>query len=124
GEALQQAAVRTACHDTRLPPLGADELQYCSVDVTLLHSFQSVSAAGRDRAACVEIGRHGLRVQHRERAGLLLPSVAVEYGWTTEQFLGQVCRKAGLPAQSWLSDEVQLTTFEGASIQRTFRTEV
>lgn len=124
GEALQQAAVRTACHDTRLPPLGADELQYCSVDVTLLHSFQSVSAAGRDRAACVEIGRHGLRVEHRERAGLLLPSVAVEYGWTTEQFLGQVCRKAGLPAQSWLSDEVQLTTFEGASIQGTFRTEV
>jgi hypothetical protein len=32
---------------------------------------------------------------------LLLPQVAVEWGWTREQFLAQTCRKAGLSPDAW-----------------------
>ena len=33
--------------------------------------------------------------------GLLLPQVAVEYGWDRETFLRQTCQKAGLPIDAW-----------------------
>ena len=35
------------------------------------------------------------------RRGLLLPQVATEWGWTSDQFLRQTCRKAGLADDAW-----------------------
>lgn len=111
-DALVQAAVRTATEDTRLPTISSTELPFFSVDVNLLHSFRRVEARGRERLARVEVGRHGLRIQRGDRAGLLLPSVPVENGWDGETYLRQVCRKAGLPTSAWESDDVELVTFE------------
>ena len=111
-DALVQAAVRTATEDTRLPTISPTELPFLSVDVNLLHSFRRVEARGRDRLSRVEVGRHGLRIQRGDRAGLLLPSVPVENGWDGETYLRQVCRKAGLPTSAWESDDVELVTFE------------
>jgi AMMECR1 domain-containing protein len=33
---------------------------------------------------------------------VLLPQVAVENGWDREQFLEQLCLKAGLPGNCWV----------------------
>ena len=115
-EALQHAAARTATQDVRLPPISASELPYLTLDVTLLHSFQPITAAGSERIAQVEIGRHGLQIQRGNHGGLLLPVVAVEHGFDAEQFLQQTCRKAGLPATAWLDGDIQISTFEGLSI--------
>jgi AmmeMemoRadiSam system radical SAM enzyme/AmmeMemoRadiSam system protein B/AmmeMemoRadiSam system protein A len=111
-DALVQAAVRTATEDTRLPTISPTELPFLTVDVNLLHSFRRVEARGRERLSRVEVGRHGLRIQRGDRAGLLLPSVPVENGWDGETYLRQVCRKAGLPTSAWESDDVDLVTFE------------
>ena len=37
------------------------------------------------------------------KRGLLLPQVAVEWGWDAEAFLSQTCHKAGLPLDAWKS---------------------
>jgi uncharacterized protein (TIGR00296 family) len=47
------------------------------------------------------IGVHGLVVEQGARKGLLLPQVAMEWGWTPEQFLRQTCAKAGLSPDAW-----------------------
>jgi uncharacterized protein (TIGR00296 family) len=47
------------------------------------------------------IGVHGLVAEQGRFRGLLLPQVAIEWGWTAEQFLCQTCVKAGLPADAW-----------------------
>jgi hypothetical protein len=44
---------------------------------------------------------HGLVAEHEGRRGLLLPQVAIEWGWTPEQFLRQTCVKAGLADDAW-----------------------
>jgi AmmeMemoRadiSam system radical SAM enzyme/AmmeMemoRadiSam system protein B/AmmeMemoRadiSam system protein A len=111
-DALVQAAVRTATEDTRLPTISPTELPFLTVDVNLLHNFRRIDARGRERLARVEVGRHGLRIQRGDRAGLLLPSVPMENGWDGETYLRQVCRKAGLPTSAWESDDVELVTFE------------
>ena len=33
--------------------------------------------------------------------GVLLPQIARQSGWTAEEFLAQVCRKAGLGPEGW-----------------------
>jgi AmmeMemoRadiSam system protein B len=64
----------------------------------------------------VQIGKHGLQIARGESRGLLLPGVATENGLNAEQFLEQVCMKAGLPPTAWREDDTVLWTFEGKSI--------
>ncbi len=111
-DALRGAAQRTATDDQRLAPISATELRYLDVDVSLLHSFHAIRAEGSERCAKVEIGRHGLTIQHGQSGGLLLPNVAVENGWDSLTLLRQVCRKAGLPSHAWQDGEAALQTFE------------
>ena len=56
-------------------------------------------------------GRHGLMIQLGTQRGLLLPQVATEHGWDARTFLGETCRKAGLPADAWERGAV-LESFE------------
>ncbi|NLX56679.1 MAG: AmmeMemoRadiSam system radical SAM enzyme [Planctomycetaceae bacterium] len=116
-EALQNAAHRTATSDMRLPPISPAELPHLHVAVSILHDFRPVTEPGPERLRAVEVGRHGLRIQHGEAAGLLLPVVAVENGWDAETFLRQVCRKAGLPVRAWQDDAARLQTFEAVLIE-------
>ena len=118
--ALQQAAVRTAKEDTRLPEISPTELPYLDVDVSLLHGFQPIQEKGEQRATAVEVGRHGLQIRRGKNAGLLLPSVAREQGYNAVEFLRQLCRKAGLPATAWLDDETQIEVFETFSVAGPF----
>ncbi|MHB0955351.1 MAG: AmmeMemoRadiSam system radical SAM enzyme [Pirellulaceae bacterium] len=111
-EALQNAAHRTACNDTRLPPISPSELPYLHMHVSLLHDFQPITQTGAARAQAVSVGTHGLTIQRGDSGGLLLPSVAAENEWDGETFLRHVCRKAGLPTTAWQDDEAKLQTFE------------
>ena len=38
--------------------------------------------------------------------------MAVECGWSAEEFLKHVCLKAGLPARAWQEPGTELETFE------------
>lgn len=116
-DGLRRAAGRTATDDHRFPPVSLVELPHLDVEVWLLGASTPVATRGRDRIAAVTIGRHGLTIASGERSGLLLPGVAVEQGWSSEEFLSQVCIKAGLPSDAWLDDESQLATFEGWSMR-------
>lgn len=112
-EAVTEAALRTAASDPRFPPIGAEELDQLTVDVTLLHDFRPITASGRERINQIEIGRDGLRIRRGEQAGLLLPVVAIEHKMDVQQFLEAVCRKAGLPRDAWLDPQTRIEAFQG-----------
>ncbi len=110
-KALQHAAHRTARDDVRVPPISMTEVAELDLSVNVLFGSERIEATGRDRAAAVEVGRHGLSIQGNGQSGLLLPGVAVENGWDAEAFLRHVCRKAGLATTAW-EDAPSLSTFE------------
>ena len=120
GNALSQSAIRTATEDARLPTISRTELPHLDVDVSLLFGFQPIEAKGDDRVHAVEPGRHGLQINMGNNGGLLLPSVAIEQGYDAEEFLRQLCRKAGLPDTAWKDDAATIQTFETSSIPGTF----
>ena len=122
--ALLQAGHRTAVSDQRFPPVAAHELRDLTLDVTILFNFETIHEVGEARTKVVEVGKHGLKIIHQKRSGLLLPIVAVEHQWDARTFLEQVCRKAGLPSNAWLQPDSQLLRFEGRLIEGPFSSTV
>ena len=118
--ALLQAGHRTAASDQRFPPVATSELPGLTLDVTILFNFETIHEIGEVRASAVEVGKHGLKIIHSGRSGLLLPIVAVEHQWDARTFLEQVCRKAGLSSNAWLQSDSQLLRFEGRLIEGPF----
>jgi AmmeMemoRadiSam system protein A len=96
GELIAQCAIAAASEDPRFVPVSAAELPELEIELSILGPLEAITSP-----ADIEIGQHGLVVQHDARRGLLLPQVATEWNWNGETFLAQTCRKAGLPLDAW-----------------------
>jgi uncharacterized protein len=94
--AVYLSAAAAATDDPRFSPLEPAELDRVTLEISLLGPAEPL-----DDPARLEIGRHGLIVEHARARGLLLPQVAVERGWGPEEFLAHTCCKAGLPPDAW-----------------------
>ncbi|MAE67177.1 MAG: hypothetical protein CMJ18_23195 [Phycisphaeraceae bacterium] len=113
GEMLRQVAVDTAASDQRFPSIAGQELTRLALDISLMHSPRVVEATGEDRIDEITVGTHGLVIHHQRGRGLLLPHVATEAGWDSKTFLDSVCRKAGLPPDTWRRDSsARIMTFQ------------
>lgn len=95
-DALAHAAASAATADPRFPAVTPGELANVYVEISVLSALCAVQDPSE-----VRVGTHGLHVSKDGRRGLLLPQVAVEFGWDRETFLRQVCVKAGLPPDAW-----------------------
>jgi AmmeMemoRadiSam system protein A len=96
-----------AFEDPRFRPLAAAEQDDLELEISVLGPVERCPDP-----QLVEIGRHGLIMRQGGRQGLLLPQVPVEWGWDREQFLGQTCRKAGLPATAWRQPQTEIYWYE------------
>jgi AmmeMemoRadiSam system protein A len=105
-QAVQRMAIASAVDDPRFPPVTADEVAQLHIEISALTPLTPI------RPEEVVVGRHGLMITHRGRAGLLLPQVPAEQGWNREAFLRWTCRKAGLPDDAWASPDAELKGFE------------
>lgn len=104
-------SAQSACHDPRFPPLSRKEAERCTVEVTILTPPEPVDKSRIPD--CIEIGRDGLIIRFGRRSGVLLPQVAEEWGWTKEEYLAQLCLKAGLPTDAWTFSDAELYSFQG-----------
>lgn len=95
---VARCARDSATRDPRFPPMTLDELPGARLEISVLGPLEATDPSD-ERA--IEVGRHGLVVEKGVCRGLLLPQVAVEWGWTREEFLRQTCQKAGLPPDAW-----------------------
>jgi AmmeMemoRadiSam system protein A len=104
-EVVTEMAVAAASQDTRFAAVSARDLPDLVIEISVLEAPAAI------RPEAVEAGRHGLIVQLGGRAGLLLPQVASELGWTREELLEGVCRKAGLRRGAWKEPACRLEAF-------------
>jgi len=112
--ALANAAISAAVHDPRFPPVTKKEFDGLVVEITVLTEPKEVKV--NDRKEMLEkivVGKHGLIIEYGPFSGLLLPQVPVEYKWSSEEFLAQVCWKAGLSPDMWLDKNALVYSFEG-----------
>jgi AmmeMemoRadiSam system protein A len=100
---MTQAA---ASRDRRVAAIASSELSEILIDISVLSPLQPVSDPLR-----LEIGTHGLYVESGGKRGVLLPQVAVQYGWDMETFLSQTCIKAGLRNSAWKEPGAKVSSF-------------
>jgi len=98
---VQDSAVSAAVEDPRFLPLTLEELEETTIEISVLSPLTRVWNASE-----IQVGRDGLFIHLGGRSGLLLPQVAAENGWDTDEFLRAVCRKAGLPEDAWQGSDL------------------
>ena len=104
---VSEFALRAAFEDPRFAPLTEHELAECRIEISVLTAPEPIASPEE-----VEIGRHGLILELGARRGLLLPQVAIEWGFGAERFLDELSRKAGLSPGAWRRPEAKLWTFQ------------
>ena len=90
-------AVAAATRDSRFPPISVEELD----DVKIKVSVYLTNVYRITDLAEFELGKHGIILRKGERGATYLPEVPVEAGWTKEEEMEHLCRKAGLPQGAW-----------------------
>ncbi len=105
-QTIREMALAAAFNDPRFPELGAHEWPEIEVELSVLTPLREI-----EDPDVVEVGKHGLLIRNASSSGLLLPQVAVEYGWSREEFLAHTCNKAGLVDDCWRRSGTRLYIF-------------
>jgi AmmeMemoRadiSam system protein A len=106
GDTVQEMAVAAAFHDPRFPSVKSEEIRDLNFEISVLSPLQKIKNADE-----IKVGTHGLYIVRGYNSGLLLPQVAIEYGWDQETFLRETCFKAGLPPKAWKDKETDIYIF-------------
>ena len=113
GGAIIDCAIAAAFEDPRFPPLEKGELEHVTLEVSVLSVPEEVEVKKPEEyLRKIKVGRDGLIINYGYSSGLLLPQVPVEWNWNEEEFLCQVCEKAGLPRKMWHSPSAKISRFE------------
>src|ERR1051326_2799666 len=105
-ETVRLASAKAALEDTRFSPILPEELPDVWIELSVLLPMERITGIEE-----IEIGRHGVVVDSGRLRGLLLPQVAVEYGWSRGRFVGGTARKAGLSFNAWNERGVTVSVF-------------
>jgi len=98
-EGVISNTISASSNDPRFSPVRESELKDISIEISVLTPMVEFSSLDE-----IEIGRDGLYIEKGGRRGLLLPQVAVEWGWNKKEFLEETCLKAGLSRNAWQKD--------------------
>ncbi|WP_440990585.1 TIGR00296 family protein [Haloarchaeobius baliensis] len=109
GHVIVDAAIEAASEDSCGSEVTPTELSSLTVSVCCVCNVVLTD----DPVADMELGTHGVAIDTGSERGWLYPTVPVEHGWSEAEYLGRVCRKAGLPPMAWQQEDVMVTLFEG-----------
>ena len=116
-DGLQEYAIIAGTRDHRFPPIRSSELPELNCGISLLHSFE-------DAKDCLdwEVGKHGIRLFIDGYSATYLPEVASEQGWTKEETLESLARKAGYPKRfdSSLYSRARVQRYQSAKLKVTW----
>ena len=107
------ASIAAATQDPRFPPVNKNELAEIIFEVSILTPPVEIKVQKpKDYLNVIKVGRDGLILKWKDGSGLLLPQVPVELNWDTEEYLANLCYKAGAPPDIWLMSDSKLFSFQ------------
>ena len=103
-DATKNASLSAAFNDPRFPPLTNNELQNIKIEISYLSPFEEIPAKTKEELlSSITLGTNGILLKKGFSSALFLPQVATEWGFSKEEFLTNLCVKAGLNAKAWQS---------------------
>ena len=117
-DGIRRNALNAAFHDFRFNPVGADELEQLHVEVSVLSEPKPLPFATPEdllhrlkpfQDGVILEGPGGARSTFLPQVWQQLPDV--------EQFLGHLCRKAGLAETTWRDGTLRVSTYQVQSFE-------
>lgn len=117
-DGIRRQAINAAFHDHRFDPVTVAELPLLHIEVSVLTEPQALDYQGADHLLeLLRPGVDGVILQGPGGASAtFLPQVWRQLP-APEQFLGHLCRKAGLTEGAWRSGTVRILTYEVQSFE-------
>ena len=113
GYSIIDSAIAAATQDPRFPPVPKEELGDIIFEVSILTIPKEIEVMDpKEYLNIIKIGRDGLILKWRFGSGLLLPQVPVELKWDVEEYLANLCYKAGAPLDTWLMPDSKILAFQ------------
>ncbi len=111
-DSVKRNAANAAFHDSRFSPLMADELLEVEIDISILNQPQVLEySSAQDLIEKLRPGIDGVILSLGSARATFLPQVWAQLP-TVEQFLGHLCRKAGLSERAWRDLNPQVETYQ------------
>jgi AmmeMemoRadiSam system protein B/AmmeMemoRadiSam system protein A len=95
-QAVLENGFNAARNDQRFLPVTPDELSDLEVEVSVLSTPRPIESYDQ-----LVVGEQGVILSKDGHQAVFLPEVAPEQGWTREDTLSHLARKAGLPVDAW-----------------------
>ena len=95
-QTVMDIAVKSAFEDQRFSPLKTAEFEQCDIDISVLSEANEIYSIYK-----IELGKHGVIIEHNSRRAVFLPQVATQFKWNHTELLSQLSLKAGLPEDAW-----------------------
>lgn len=117
-QVVRRMAVQSATEDPRFSAnrLRPQDMADLEVEISVLSPLKRIKDADTE----FQLGKHGIYVRQGFRSGCFLPQVALETGWSKEEFLAHCCAgKAGLPPDAWKDPSTELYTFTAEILEET-----
>lgn len=105
-QTVVECAISAATNDSRFRPLATSELDEIKIEISILSPLKRVRTMDD-----IVLGKTGLVIEMEGKRGVFLPQVAKEFGWDKEEFLKQLCFKAGLKPEDWKSPQAKISSF-------------
>ncbi|MBN2203000.1 MAG: TIGR00296 family protein [Candidatus Aenigmarchaeota archaeon] len=105
-------ASRLVCQDPRFEPLRKEELKDIRIEVSILTEPKLIETKPEDYEKEIELGKDGLIIRSSMFSGLFLPQVPIEQKWNLEEYLENLCYKAGLHGDAWKDSSSKLYKFQ------------
>ncbi|HHD64379.1 MAG TPA: AmmeMemoRadiSam system protein A [Desulfobulbaceae bacterium] len=106
-------ALNAAFHDSRFPPVTADEVPELHIDVSVLSEPRSLAYAdGQDLIHKLRPHIDGVILRAPGGAGATFLPQVWEQLPDPQLFLSHLCLKAGLPQTAWKSGQLEVDTYQ------------
>ncbi|MCG2706731.1 MAG: AmmeMemoRadiSam system protein B [Candidatus Omnitrophica bacterium] len=104
---VRDMAIESAVGDPRFTPVEENELKDIDIEISVLSPLQRIDSSDK-----IQLGMHGVLVRQGLRSGVFLPQVAIETGWSKEEFLSNLCaHKAGISPDAWKDTSTEIYIF-------------
>lgn len=111
-EGIKENAINAAFRDPRFPPLTKEEFDRIDIEISILTSPKELSYTDdKDLLKKLKSGIHGLIIKKGPCEATFLPQVWEQLP-NKEEFLSHLCLKAGLSADSWKTEKLQVSTYQ------------
>jgi AmmeMemoRadiSam system protein A len=103
---IQDMTLASATQDSRFQKVTTAELSEVMIEISVLSPMHKIASVDE-----IEMGKHGIYITKGNYSGTFLPQVAIETGWTKEEFLGHCAEdKAGLGWNGWKDADIYVYT--------------